>query len=200
MRRKKRQATKQPVSSGNKSDKETSKTEEVLIDLGSGTENSASGKETTIKKGKTAQRPPAGESYKRPRVLKESDMDEDFATSPFPSSPSSSASIESSTRKSPNAIDRPQPQLGANPEHLDDLFGLDQVDQQRAPISQNSNPSSPVSNHAINTNTSRHGKSDDDVDEAMENDDDDILDVTKFRAATPLSDVKKDGETKKQMI
>ena len=120
MGRKKRQATKQPVSSGNKSDEETSKTEEVLIDLGSRTENSASGKETTIKKGKTAQRPPAGESYKHPRVLKESDMNEDFATSPFPSSPSSSASIESSIRKLPNVTDQPQLQQKANLDHQDD--------------------------------------------------------------------------------
>src|SRR5947209_5212253 len=105
MGRKKRQTAKQPVSSGNKSDTNTSKTDEVLINLNSGTENSASDTETTVKKCKTAQRPPAGQSYKRLRVVKENDMNEDFASSSVPSSLFPSASLETSTRKSPNATD-----------------------------------------------------------------------------------------------
>src|SRR5256885_12566385 len=120
MRRKKRQTAKQPVSSGNKSNENTSKTDEVLINLDSGTENSASDTETTVKKGKTAQRPSAEQSYKRPQVVKENDMDEDFASSSVSSSPSSSASLELSTRKLPNVTDQPQPQQKANLDYQDD--------------------------------------------------------------------------------
>ena len=86
-----------------------SKNDEVLINLDSGTENSASDEDTTIKKGKTAQRPLAEQSYKCPQMVKENDMNEDFASSSVPSSPSSSASLESSTKKLPNATDQLQP-------------------------------------------------------------------------------------------
>ena len=111
MRRKKKQTTKQPVSSGNKSDENTSKNDEVLINLDSGTENFASDEDTTVNKGKTAQRLPAEQSYKRLRVVKENDMNKDFATSSVPSLLFSSASIESSTRKLPNVTNQPQLQL-----------------------------------------------------------------------------------------
>src|SRR5256885_6665054 len=145
MRRKKRQTAKQPVSSGNKSDENTSKTDEVLINLNSGTENSASDEDTTVKKGKTAQRPPPEQSYKRPRVVKENDMDEDFASSSVLSSPLSSASLESSTRKSLNATDQPQLQQKANLDYQDDQHILDQENHQCAPVTQIGNSLSSVS-------------------------------------------------------
>src|SRR5881396_3835265 len=87
---------KRTVTETNKPGGNTTKTDEPLVSLDTGTDNHTSDEETTAKTGATARRPPPGTAEKRQRISKDTDMEEDFATSSSPASPTSPASSTSS--------------------------------------------------------------------------------------------------------
>src|SRR6266480_738166 len=197
--------SRQQAASTKKNEPKPTKNDEPLINFQSESESSSSDTEKVVNNnGKVATRPPAGTSGKRQRVSTEKDMEVDFATSS--SSKNSSTSLENNTTLCHKNIT--QPQSGAVVQTSDDFSTLDVENQSRSEISQISNQIvsgmdvDPLANKEIDDTISRdlnasrhaHPKNEDLMDDA------DTYDITTFKAAIPFVDLKKENETKKQLL
>src|SRR5215217_2971178 len=202
---KKSAKSRQQAASTKKNEPKIPKNDEPLINLQSEAESSSSDTEKVVNNnGKVATRPPAGTSGKRQRISTEKDMEVDFAASS--SSKISSTSVENNpTSRHENNM---QPQSGAVVPNSADQSTLDVENQPRSDSPKNGNEIvsgmevDPLANKEIDDTISRdlnascHAHPDIDDDMNDENTDD----VTTFKAAIPFVDLKKENETKKQLL
>src|SRR5688572_10250428 len=180
-----------------------------LIELGSGSGTSTDDEVplTSSRKG------PPNNPKKKQRVFNEDNMEvvpDEKSQEILPSSGKlndealqheKASAASRSTRVNPNQAsvlpdDLTQPKSGTSTSLDDAITGIGAI--LNAGLS--SNDLEPSTDDPINIRQSRHAKISDDVTMDDDNNDFDNDDVPKFRAAVPFDDVKRDKETKKQLI